>query len=65
MENHYCYLCGLSALFSCLVSDEEKQNTAQKLLSLEKPTSIKFGKPTFTKKVGLDTVLSNLVTMES
>ena len=65
MENHYCYLCGLFALFSSLVSDEEKQNTAQKLLSLEKPTSIKFGKPTFTKKVGLDTVLSDLVTTES
>ena len=60
MENHYWYLCGpvlLFALFSSLVSDEEKQNIAQKLLSLEKPTAIKFGKPKFPEKVGLDTVL--------
>ena len=65
MENHYWYLCGpvlLFALFSSLVSDEEKQNIAQKLLSLEKPTAIKFGKPEFPEEVGLDTVLSDLVT---
>ena len=67
MENHYWYLCGpvlLFALFSSLVSDEEKQNIAQKLLSLEKPTAIKFGKPEFPE-VGSDTVLSDLVTAES
>ena len=68
MENHYWYLCGpvlLFALFSSLVSDEEKQNIAQKLLSLEKPTAIKFGKPEFPEEVGSDTVLSDLVTAES
>ena len=50
MENHYWYLCGsmvLFALFTSLVSEEEKQNMVQKLLSLEKPMSIKFGTPKF------------------
>ena len=60
MGNHYWYLCGpvvLFALFSNLVSDEEKYNMAQKLLSFDKPTGIKFGKPKFPEKVGLYTVL--------
>ena len=69
MENHYWYLCGpvvLFALFSSLVSDEKKQKIARKLiLSLEKPTVIKFGKPKFPEKVGMDTVVSDLVTAES
>ena len=68
MGNHYWYLCGpvvLFALFSNLVSDEEKYNMAQKLLSFDKPTGIKFGKPQFPEEVGVDTVLSDLVTAES
>ena len=67
MENHYWHLCGsmvLFALFTSLVSEEEKQNMVQKLLSLEKPMSIKFGTPKFPEKVGVDT-LSDLVTAES
>ena len=67
MENHYWHLCGsmvLFALFTSLVSEEEKQNMVQKLLSLKKPTSIKFGTPKFPEKVGVDT-LSDLVTAES
>ena len=55
----------LFALFTSLVSEEEKQNMVQKLLSLEKPMSIKFGTPKFPEKVGVDTVLSDLVTAES
>ena len=54
----------LFALFTSLVSEEEKQNMVQKLLSLEKPMSIKFGTPKFPEKVGVDT-LSDLVTAES
>ena len=68
MGNHYWYLCGpvvLFALFSNLVSDEEKHKMAMKLLSFDKPTAIKFGKPQFPEKIGLDTVLSDLVTAES
>ena len=68
LENHYWYLCGplvLFALFSSLVPDEEKQKMARKLLSLQKPTAIKFCKPKFPEKVGMDTVLSDLVTAES
>ena len=64
----YWYLCGplvLFALFSSLVPDEEKQKMARKLLSLQKPTAIKFCKPKFPEKVGVDTVLSDLVTAES
>ena len=67
MENHYWHLCGsmvLFALFTSLVSEEEKQKMVQKLLSLEKPMSIKFGTPKFPEKVGVDT-LSDLVTAES
>ena len=37
----------------------------QKLLSFDKPTAIKFGKPEFPEEVGSDTVLSDLVTAES
>ena len=55
----------LFALFSSLVPDEEKQKMARKLLSLQKPTAIKFCKPKFPEKVGVDTVLSDLVTAES
>ena len=55
----------LFALFSRLITHEEKHNMTQKLLSFDKPTAIKFGKPKFPEKVGLDTVLSDLVTMES
>ena len=55
----------LFALFSNLFSDKEKLNLAQKLFSLEKPKFIKFGKPTFIEKVGVDTALYDLVTMES
>ena len=61
MENHYWHLCGsmvLFALFTSLVSEEEKQNMVQKLLSLKKPTSIKFGTPKFPEKVGVDTLWS-------
>ena len=54
----------LFALFTSLVSEEEKQIMVQKLLSLKKPTSIKFGTPKFPEKVGVDT-LSDLVTAES
>ena len=48
----------LFALFTSLVSEEEKQNMVQKLLSLEKPMSmsIKFGKPKLPEKVGVDTL---------
>ena len=59
-ENHYWHLCGsmvLFALFTSLVS-EEKQNMVQKLLSLKKPTFIKFGTPKFPEKVGVDTLWS-------
>ena len=59
MENHYWHLCAsmvLFALFTSLVSEEEKQNMVQKLLSLEKPMSIKFGTPKFPEKVGVDTL---------
>ena len=59
VENHYWHLCGsmvLFALFTSLVSEEEKQNMVQKLLSLEKPMSIKFGTPKFPEKVGVDTL---------
>ena len=59
MENHYWHLCGsmvLFALFTSLVSEEEKQIMVQKLLSLKKPTSIKFGTPKFPEKVGVDTL---------
>ena len=55
----------LFALFSRLVSHEEKHNMTQKLLSFDKPTGIKFGKPEFPEEVGSDTVLSDLVTAES
>ena len=40
MGNHYWYLCGpvvLFALFSRLVSNEEKHNMAQKLLNFQTP----------------------------
>ena len=43
MGNHYWYLCGLVvlfALFSRLVSNEEKHNMAQKLLNFETSTSM-------------------------
>ena len=53
----------LFALFTSLVSEEEKQNMVQKLLSLEKPMSIKFGTPKFPEKVGVDTLC--FVTAES
>ena len=46
----------LFALFTSLVSEEEKQIMVQKLLSLKKPTSIKFGTPKFPEKVGVDTL---------
>ena len=48
-----------------MVPDEEKQKMARKLLSLQKPTAMKFCKPKFSEKVGVDTVLSDLVTAES
>ena len=59
MENHYWQLCAsmvLFVLFTSLVSEEEKQKMVQKLLSLEKPTSIKLGTPKFLEKVGVDTL---------
>ena len=55
----------LFALFSRLITHEEKHNMTQKLLSFDKPTAIKFGKPEFPEEVGSDTVLSDLVTAES
>ena len=53
LGNYYWHLCGpvvLFALFSRLVSNEEKHNMAQKLLNFETPTSIKFGMLTFLEK---------------
>ena len=53
MGNHYWCLCGpvvLFALFSSLVSKEEKHNMTHKLFSFEMPTCIKFGKTTFLEK---------------